>query len=279
MRPELNYADSPLGRLHYAELGDGFPMLMLHQTPRSHDEFAEVQPLMARSGYRAIAMDMLGFGLSAPSAVPQTIEQMAEGALNLMDGLNLPSFVAMGHHTGAVVALELAVRAPERVSALVLSSMPWIGPDRRARAEGALPVDEVSHSRDGSHLTELWQMRAPYYPSDRSDLLERFIRDALAPGVDPAEGHRACSRYEMDNRIGDVRVPTLLIGAEADPFTRPHLETISAALINAPNVGIRVIPDGTIPLMEQCATDVVAHVTRFLEPMQLNASGLDAGGR
>src|SRR5699024_11601516 len=78
MRPELNYADSPLGRLHYAELGDGFPLLMLHQTPRSHDEFAEVQPLMARSGYRAIAMDMLGFGLSAPSAVPRSEEHTSE---------------------------------------------------------------------------------------------------------------------------------------------------------------------------------------------------------
>ena len=47
-----------------------------------------------------------------------------------------------------------------------------------------------------------WTQRAPYYPEDRPDILNRFIRDALAPGVDPLEGHLACARYAMEDRIG-----------------------------------------------------------------------------
>lgn len=41
------YADTPLGQLHYAEAGEGEPIVLLHQTPRSLDEFAELQPLLA----------------------------------------------------------------------------------------------------------------------------------------------------------------------------------------------------------------------------------------
>ena len=54
---------------------------------------------------------------------------------------------------------------------------------------------------------ELWAMRAPFYPPNRPDLLDRFIRDALAPGLDPVEGHRACARYRMEERIGLVTAP------------------------------------------------------------------------
>lgn len=61
------YADTPLGQLHYAEGGEGTPVLLLHQTPRSWDEFREVLPLLA-TRRRAIAMDMYGFGMSAKPA-------------------------------------------------------------------------------------------------------------------------------------------------------------------------------------------------------------------
>jgi pimeloyl-ACP methyl ester carboxylesterase len=63
------YADSPFGQLHYAETGAGPVLLLLHQTPRSHDEFREVQPLLA-DGRRVVAMDMLGFGMSASLPAP-----------------------------------------------------------------------------------------------------------------------------------------------------------------------------------------------------------------
>ena len=61
----FGYADTPLGQLHYAEAGvEGVPLICLHQTPRSWDEFAELMPLVGPSR-RIIAMDMYGFGQSA----------------------------------------------------------------------------------------------------------------------------------------------------------------------------------------------------------------------
>ncbi|MDP5182509.1 alpha/beta fold hydrolase [Blastococcus sp. BMG 814] len=261
--PRRGYADAPFGQLHYVEQGSGQPILLLHQTPRSADEFRELLPLLARS-HRAIAMDMLGFGLSATLPAPQTIEQMSAGALALLDALGIDAAVVLGHHTGGAVAVELAASAPERVRAVVLSSAPWVDGAYRASHAGGPGVDEAVVSEDGSHLPQLWKLRQPYYPSGRPDLLDRFIRDALAPGVDPAEGHLACARYRMEDRIGLVRAPVLLLGASADPFALPDLEPIRDHLTAAAKVRSVVLDGGTIPLMEQLPDEVANAVAEFL---------------
>lgn len=255
------YADSPLGQLHYAEAGTGRPIVMLHQAPRSHDEFAEVQAQLG--DFHTIAMDMLGFGMSPPLPAPMTIEAMADGVIALLDALGLEKATLLGHHTGSAVALEVAAAHPERVDSLVLSAMPWIGPERRARERG-VGVDHVERAVDGSHLVELWRLRQPYYPVDRPDLLDRFIRDALVPGSDPAEGHRACDRYLMDERIGLVTCPTLVLAPTDDPFAAPAVPTIMANLSNVSRLEERTLEGATIPAMEQCADQVAAHVRWFL---------------
>jgi pimeloyl-ACP methyl ester carboxylesterase len=252
------YAESPFGPLHYTSVGSGPVLLLLHQTPRSHDEFREVQPLLA-AGRRVIAMDMPGFGMSAPLPAPQRIEQFAAGAFALLDALDIPDAFVLGHHTGAVVAMEMAASAPDRVRALVLSSTPWTGPEYRTHTPA---VDNVASTEDGSHLTELWRIRQPYYPAGRPDLLERFVRDALA--VDPAEGHRACGRYAMEDRVGLVTAPVLLLGASADPFGMRGLPVLREKLVNARSVQQRVVEGGTVPVMEQCPDEVAAFVNEFL---------------
>ena len=56
------------GPVSYAEAGAGTAaaVLLLHQTPRSWDEYRDVLPRLAAGGYRAIALDTPGFGASAP---------------------------------------------------------------------------------------------------------------------------------------------------------------------------------------------------------------------
>lgn len=259
------YADTAMGQLHYAEAGTGPVLLMLHQTPRSHDEFAEVQALLA-DGFRTIAMDMPGFGMSPPVPAPLTIEGMAAGALALLDALRIDTAAALGHHTGAAVALEMAVRESGRTDALVLSAPPWVDAQRRAAGHG-VGVDEATAADDGSHLTQLWQLRRPYYPAGRPDLLDRFIRDALAPGLDPAEGHRAVDRYAMDERIGAVTAPVLLLAPTDDPFAAKSLPAVKAALTGARSVSVRAMDSAQVPAMEQCAEQVAGHVREFLRDL------------
>lgn len=268
-RPEIpvrfGYVDSRWGQLHYAEAGAGPPLLLLHQVPRSWDEFREIIPLLA-GRYRVIAMDMLGFGASAAGPAGRGIEDLAAASAGLMDALGIGSFAVLGHHTGGVVAIEMAAAHPERVSALIVSSTPWTDADYRRRNADGPGVDDAERSPDGAHLTHWWAQRRPHYPPDMPYLLDRLVRDALAPGVDPAVAHGMAAAYRMEDRITAVTAPVLLIGAAADEHTIGDQEVLRQRLIAASSVDSVVIDGGTVPLMEQCPHEVAAAVSAFLTP-------------
>jgi pimeloyl-ACP methyl ester carboxylesterase len=256
---EFGYAGTPFGQIHYAECGSGAPVLLLHQTPRSWDEYREVLPLLGRTR-RAIAMDTLGFGASARIA-EHSIEAYARGVLALMDALGLDTAAVAGHHTGGVVAIEAACLAPDRVTRLVLSSTPVLDAEARLARRSRRPVDHVKEGPDGSHLGELWAGRAGFYPPDRPDLLTRFVRDALAvwPGV--TLGHDAVGSYRMEDRLGLIRCPVLCVGSSADPFAFPELGPLAERL---PGARTAVIEGGMVPL-EFRAAEFAGVIQNFLD--------------
>jgi pimeloyl-ACP methyl ester carboxylesterase len=252
------YAPTPVGQVHYVEAGAGRPVVLLHQTPRSWDEFRELIPLLA-DDHRVVAPDTAGFGASELTG-EHSIENYASGVEGLLAHLGLTDVVLLGHHTGGVIAVEVAARDPGRLAALVLSSTPVIDAAARDRRRAAAPIDLVERRPDGAHLVELWRRREPYYPAGRPDLLERFVRDALTTR-DMEAGHRAVGRYRMEERLGRYRGPTLCIGADRDPFAFPELARMVAAL---PHARTTVIAGGTVALMEQFADQVAAAVRALL---------------
>ncbi|HZX19163.1 MAG TPA: alpha/beta fold hydrolase [Pseudomonas sp.] len=268
----FNYIDTSLGQLHYAESGAGDVLILLHQTPRSLDEFAEIQPLLA-SRWRTIAMDMYGFGQSAKFAAPQTVEQYAQGVLALVDALNIEKFSILGHHTGMFVASEVAAIAPGRVTAVVLSAGDIVDAAFR-EAMAALDVDVAETREDGSHLMELWRKRLELYPPEHTDVLNRFIRDALAPGVTPLEGHLAVARYDMEDRVGLVTAPVLVLAATDDPVTYSRTQVVVDAYCNSCFVSHAEIKGGGIPLMELKSKEVADTVHRFFDDLECNVIGV-----
>ena len=256
------FVDVSQGTVHYAEAGGGDPVLLLHQTPRSWDEFRDVLPLLGRKR-RAIAMDTIGFGDSEPLPPgSDSIETWSEVVLALLDALAIERVDLVGHHTGAVIALETAVRSPDRVRSVVLSSSPYDEPGApAAAAPGRTVVDEVEPSADGSHLLELWRTRAAFYPSGDTDLLQRYIVDALKAGPRAAEGHRVVARYDIVSAVGLIACPVLLIGATADPFAYPALARLRAEL---PEAETTEIEGGMVPLPDQLPEAFAAAVERFL---------------
>jgi pimeloyl-ACP methyl ester carboxylesterase len=250
------FADVPAGQIHYAEAGSGDPVLLLHQTPRSWAEYRHVLPLLGRER-RAIAMDTLGFGDSSPPEGPDTIESYADGVLQLLDALGIERASLVGHHTGGVIAVEVAASHPERVDRLVLSCTPLVDAEgRRDRPR----VDDVDPRADGTHLAELWQGRRDMYPDGRHDLLAAFMLDALKAGPRAAEGHLAVGRYEMERRLPQLRAPTLLIGAPGD-VVYPDLARLAAAL---PGSRVVEIEGGMVPLPDQLPEEFADCVARFL---------------
>jgi pimeloyl-ACP methyl ester carboxylesterase len=259
------FVETSAGTIHCAIAGEGNgeDVLLLHQTPRSWNEYREVLPLLGRRR-RTVAVDTIGFGDS--SALPwgsDSIEQWAAVALEVLDALGIERAHLVGHHTGAVVAAEMAVRAPGRARSAVLSSAPFDDAQTRAAHLEAGPiVDNVTPQADGSHVTELWRIRAPFYPEDRVDLLEAFLIDALKAGPRAAEGHQVVARYDMQAAVTALRCPVLLLGATDDPYAYPALEPMRAAL---PDAQVEVIQGGMVPLPDQMPEQFAAAVERFLD--------------
>lgn len=253
------YVDTAAGVVHVAEsgAGGGTPVLLLHQSPRSGDEFREVLPLLAASR-RALAMDTLGFGASDPP-VEHSVAAYAQGVLALLDALDLAAVNLVGHHTGGLVALEVAATAPRRVRRLVLSSTPLVdAADRAERAARPHVIDEVQPSPDGAHLLGLWRGRQALYPPGDTALLDRFMVDALR-AADTGAGHRAVARYRMEEALPLVRCPVLCIGHGQDPHSLRYLDAMVAAL-DAQEVRIA---EGRVAL-EHTAGVFAAAVERFL---------------
>ncbi len=261
----FGYADVGWGQLHYATAGpdDGPPLLCLHQTPRSWDEFRELMVALAPTR-RTLALDTPGMGASSPHPDGPSIEAYADAAALFLDALGVDEVDVVGHHTGGVIAVELAASHPDRVRRLVLTSTAYVDEASRERRKSRPPIDEVERQADGAHLVELWSRRRPLYPADRPDVLERYVRDALA-AVDAEEGHLAVGAYRMEERVGLVGAPSLVIGASADPYAFGELEPLAARLAHAQTA---VIEGGMVGLVENEADTLAALINRFLDPEQ-----------
>jgi pimeloyl-ACP methyl ester carboxylesterase len=258
---ERRFVRVPAGRIHIAECGEGEPVLLLHQTPRSWREYRDVLPLLGRTR-RAIAMDTVGFGDSSRLPTGEdSIERWAEVAVTVLDALGIGRAAVVGHHTGGYVAVEMAVSCPERISALVLSGVALRPAEERlTHAEGRAVVDDVERRLDGTHVLELWRMRAAFYPPD-VDLLERFLADCLRAGDLAAEAHRLVARYPLEERLPLVSCPTLLLAPTDDPYAFPAVPGLDEAL---PHARVARIEGGMVPLPDQLPEPFTAAVLEFL---------------
>ena len=72
----------------------------------------------------------------------------------------------------------------------------------------------------------------------------RYLIDALR-ATDPEQGHRAVAAYRMEDDIGQLRAPTLVIAHAQDPYAAPEAPRLASALADAQMV---TIEDGMVPL-------------------------------
>lgn len=255
MLPTFTTVSLSHGPLSLAREGTGPPVVLLHQTPRSWDEYRDVIPLLAAGGYTAIALDTPGFGASAPLLGPPSIEGWARAVREALDALGLERTAVVGHHTGGVIAFELAAGDPGRVSALVLSSTPLTDAEYRSAPPDESGVDE------GEEAEALRRSRASFYPSDRPDLLDRYVADALRAGPLALAGHGVVAGYEMDGKPERLTMPVLLIGATDDAFAYPQLARMRRAL---PQAEVAEIPGGMVPLPDGRPEEFASAMLAFL---------------
>jgi pimeloyl-ACP methyl ester carboxylesterase len=114
-------------RMHFAEAGSGPLVVLCHGFPELSHSWRHQLPALAAAGYHAVAPDMRGYGgTSRPDAVDEyDILHLTGDVLGLMDALGEQRAVLVGHDWGAPVVWNLALRAPERVRAVVGMSVPY----------------------------------------------------------------------------------------------------------------------------------------------------------
>ena len=209
---------SSMGQVHCIVAGEGAsaPLLLLHQTPRSVDEFAEVLPLLAMER-RVIAMDTPGYGCSDRVPGQPSIADYAGAAVDVLDALGIERVTVVGHHTGAVIAVEIAAAFAPRVDRVILSGPVYT--DAAGREELGRFFKQWVLAQDGSHLLDKWTRMHQWLP--RPDLVQRLVVDLFRAGEASEQGHFAVADYRMEERLPLVRCPALLLFCSRDPFATP----------------------------------------------------------
>ncbi len=249
MGTRKGYADGPYGQVHFQALGDGVPLMLLHQSPSSSDMFAAAYPLLAAAGVRAIGVDSPGFGQSDPPPGTPTIAGYALAAAAVMDHLGIPQAAVLGHHTGASVAAELAMNAPERVTRLILNGPPLLTAEeimayRRALEASPLPPPQP----DGSHLTALWERRLRFTPGWSSlAAMHAGVVQMLIAGHRGWDGFKAAFDYDIATALRRLRQPCLILTNTGDDL---YVASRRARQLR-PDFAWRELPGGTHDIVDE----------------------------
>src|SRR5512137_1276898 len=119
------------GIVHYEAFGRGRPLLFLHGWLGSWRYWMPTMEAMSDKN-RTYALDLWGFGDSDKSNLRYAVSDYVALLNNFMDNMGMRQIPIIGHALGATVALEYAVRYPDRVKKLVTVSLPVV-PDAISR--------------------------------------------------------------------------------------------------------------------------------------------------
>lgn len=112
-----------LGNLYYEAAGEGFPILLIHPAGSTASTWGSAFEQLAGIG-RVIAYDRRGYARSGGEPVRELSTHTADAAA-LLEHLRMPPAVVVGTSAGAAIAVDLAVRRPDLVEAVVAHEFPW----------------------------------------------------------------------------------------------------------------------------------------------------------
>lgn len=127
------YVDVGGLKLHIAEIGTGPVVVFLHGFPEIWYSWRYQMIAVANAGFRAIAPDHRGYGLSDQPAYPEntTFRDLVDDLLAILDSLHIPKVFIVAKDFGVRPAYHFPLLYPERVSGVVTLGAPFLltGPD------------------------------------------------------------------------------------------------------------------------------------------------------
>jgi 2-hydroxy-6-oxonona-2,4-dienedioate hydrolase len=112
--------NTPCGPIEYAAAGAGPPILVVHGAGGGFDQGMDFGEPAVRNGFRVISMSRFGY-LRTPLPADASAAAQADAHACLLDALGIERAAVIGASAGAPSAMQLALRHPERVVALVLA--------------------------------------------------------------------------------------------------------------------------------------------------------------
>ncbi|MBN1239199.1 MAG: alpha/beta hydrolase [Gammaproteobacteria bacterium] len=112
-------ADTRCGPIEFAVAGDGLPLLVVHGAGGGFDQGLEFAAPLASRGFRVISVSRFGY-LRTPLPADASAAAQADAHACLLDELGIARVAVLGASAGAPSSLQLALRHPDRVAALVL---------------------------------------------------------------------------------------------------------------------------------------------------------------
>lgn len=238
------YADSPFGQIHYRELGEGQPIVLLHQTAWSSIQFVGVMEEIAAAGFKAVAPDNPGYGLSDGPAVEPSIDDYAGAIAMLIEQLGHSRVLIAGHHTGGYIGAALAARRPELVAGLAMHAPTLYTTEEREELLGYPHFDQTAQE-DGSHWLKRWNFaRQATGGKATLEATQQSVMHFFSTGPKEWEGHHAVFKFDMAAALTAVKCPTLVMSNTGDmshgkvPRTLEHRPDFSYAEIEGGTVYI-----------------------------------------
>jgi pimeloyl-ACP methyl ester carboxylesterase len=175
-------------------------------------EYAQIQDELAKLGYRSIAVDTPGYGMSDPAPGQPTIGDLAENLVPVLDDLKVSKVIIVGHHTGSLIAASFAAHHPDRVVAVVLHGNPFFTKEESAAAIAQGDYDRTPRP-DGSNFSKFFTYDVPGdpHPQTPENLRSRTWMLLSMYMMGPDIGHWAVYHYDMTADAKAIRAPTLIL--------------------------------------------------------------------
>jgi proline iminopeptidase len=244
--------------LYAREIGRGRPIIVLHGGPDFDHTYLLPDLDRLADGYRLLYYDQRGRGRSAAGVRAEDVSLASDIADvdRVREFFRLPAATIFGHSWGTTLALEYALRFPERVSRLILMNpapasaedfrefrqqrLEKAGPDlNRLKAIAATPAYKAGDPeavaeyyrvhfkaalKQPQHYEALMKQMRPSFSSSQAILKARQIEDRLMADSWLAKG------YDLLPRLSALKIPTLIIFGDADFIPEFVAAHIAAAL-------------------------------------------------
>ena len=218
---EQGFVEQDGGRIWYASYGTGRPVILLHGGLGHSGNFGHQVPDLISTGYRVIVIDSRGHGRSTRDKRPYSYEMMASDVLAVMDHAAIGRAALVGWSDGAISALILADKAPERVSGVFFFACK-MDPSGNKPFEATLALKHCfsRHTKDYAVLSAT--------PDKFKDFVEAV-----------GSMQRTQPNYSAAD-LARIRVPVQIVQAEHDEFIRDeHAAHLAKAL---PNATLTILP-------------------------------------